>query len=358
VAGLLGTQVRAPDSVRANILYRWVSEQVEATNDVFGSAAAMLIARTGSRERVLKYMLWLANIESELVLARGIEADHKQAALPDPETFGHLLVRVKTERGPLLLHAGARHAPFGYLPPQVRGERALVINPGAEQIAIPAVELSRELRSVELDVALAADGQGKLHVRETHRGASAVEWRNDLDAIPQAELQTRFEQSYASSVIPGARLTKLSIEARELPDQPLVLDYEVEVTDLGQRSGAQQRIAGLFPTLLATRYARQGARATTEIIAPPQAIDVRTRFTLPAGARVASLPKGGAVSHPSQASFESSAETKPGQVELRRSLRLPIARVEPGDYPSFAAFCRGADAIEASELVIELPAAK
>jgi hypothetical protein len=265
---------------------------------------------------------------------------------------------VKTEHGPLLLHAGARHAPFGYLPPQVRGERALVISPGAEQIAIPAVELSRELRSVELDIALAADGQGKLHVRETHRGASAVEWRNDLDAIPLAELQTRFEQSYASSVIPGARLTKLSIEARELPDQPLVLDYEVEVTDLGQRSGAQQRIAGLFPTLLATRYARQGARTTTEIIAPPQAIDVRTRFTLPAGARVAALPKGGAVSHPSQARFESSAETKPGQVELRRSLRLPIARVEPGDYAAFAAFCRGADAIEASELVIELPAAK
>jgi len=358
VAGLLGNQFAAPASVRASILYRWVTEQIESTNDVFGSASAMLTARTGSRERVLKYMLWLANIDSELVLARGIEADHSAAALPDPETYGHLLVRVKTEQGPLLLHAGARHAPFGYLPPQVRGERALVVNPSAEQIDTPAVELSRELRTVELDVTLAADGQGKLHVRETHRGASAVEWRNDLDAIPQAELQTRFEQSYASSVVPGARLGKLSIEARESPEQPLVLDYEVEVSDLGQRSGAQQRIAGLFPTLLATRYARQGARTTTEIVAPAQAIDVFTRFTLPAGARVVALPKGGTLGHPSKASFESSAETKPEQVTLRRSLRLPSARIEPGDYASFAAFCRGSDAIEASELVIELPGAK
>jgi hypothetical protein len=263
---------------------------------------------------------------------------------------------VKTEQGPLLLHAGARHAPFGYLPPQVRGERALVVNPGAEQIATPAIDLASEVRSVELDVTLAADGQGKLHVRETHRGASAVEWRNDLDAIPQAELETRFEQSYAGSVIPGARLTKLSIEAREQAEQPLVLDYEVEVGDLGQRSGDQQRIAGLFPTLLATRYARQGARTTTEIIAPPQAVDVTTRISLPKGARVVALPKGGALSHPSKATFESSAETKPERVELRRTLRLPVARIAPGDYASFAAFCRGADAVESSELVIELPA--
>lgn len=355
VSGLIGNQLTAPASVKAAILYRWVTEQIESTNDVFGSASAMLTARTGSRERVLKYMLWLANIESELVLARGIEADHSDAKLPDPETYGHLLVRVKTERGPLLLHAGARHAPFGYLPPQVRGERALVVNPSAEQITTPAIDLASEVRSVELDVTLAADGQGKLHVRETHRGASAVEWRNDLDAIPHAELETRFEQSYAGSVIPGARLLKLSIEAREQAEQPLVLDYEVEVGDLGQRSGDQQRIAGLFPTLLSTRYARQGARTTTEIIAPPQAVDVHTRISLPKGARVVALPKGGTVSHPSKATFESSAETKPEQVELHRSLRLPVARIAPADYASFAAFCRGADAVESSELVIELP---
>jgi cellulose synthase operon protein C len=358
VAELLGKDAQASSAVRAEILYRWVTEQIEVTNDVFGSAAAMLSARTGSRERVLKYMLALDGIESELVLARGIEADHSAAALPDPETFGHLLLRVKTERGPVLLYAGARHAPFGYLPPQVRGERALVVNARAEQIETPPDDLARELRTVELDVTLDAQGQAKLHVRETHRGASAVEWRNDLDAIPEAELENRFEQSYAASVLPGARLGKLTIEARDQPEQPLVLDYEVEVSDLGQRSGLQQRIAGLFPSSLAPRYARQGARSTTEIVAPQQSVDVHTRIALPKGARVVTMPKGGTLGHPSQASFASHAETQPERVELHRSVRLPIARITPADYASFAAFCRGVDAVEASELVIELPTAK
>lgn len=355
---LLGAAQKGTASARAEVLYRWVTEQIETTNDVFGLAASMLSARTGSRERVLKYMLTLAGIESELVLARGLEADHSQATLPDPETYGHLLLRVKTERGPVLLHAGARHAPFGYLPPQVRGERALVVNAAAEVIDTPAGDLESERHDIELDVTLTPEGQGKLHVRETHRGASAVEWRNDLDAIPQAELETRFEQSYASSVIPGARLTKLAIEAREQPEQPLVFDYEVEVSDLGQRSGAQQRIAGLFPTLLAARFARQGVRSTTQLVAPPLALDVHTRIRLPKGARVLTLPKGGALGHPSKASFSAQAESEPELLQLHRSLRLPVARVSPSDYASFAAFCRGTDAIEASELVLELPSAK
>ncbi|MDB4977640.1 MAG: hypothetical protein JWN48_5981, partial [Myxococcaceae bacterium] len=82
VDGLLGERRSAPASVKADALYRWVSEQLEATNDVFGSAPSMLSARTGSRERVLKYMLQLAGVSSELVLARGVEADHSEAALP------------------------------------------------------------------------------------------------------------------------------------------------------------------------------------------------------------------------------------------------------------------------------------
>ncbi|MDB4976889.1 MAG: hypothetical protein JWN48_5230, partial [Myxococcaceae bacterium] len=355
---LLGAAARGTPSQKADVLYRWVTEQVESTNDVFGSAPSMLSARTGSRERILKYLLQLAGVPSELVLARGVEADHSEAQLPDPETFGYLLLRVATEKGPLLVHAGARHAPFGFLPPQVRGERALVVNERSEQTETPADDLARELRTVDLDITLSADGQGKLHIRETHRGASAVEWRNDLDAIPAAELNTRFEQSYAANVIPGARLTSLKLEARDLPEAPLVLDYEVDVTDLGQRTGTLQRIGGLFPALLSPRYARQGGRTTTEIVSPAQAVDVNTRFTLPKGARVVALPKGGVLGHPSHASFESSAETHGEKLELKRSLRLPISRVAPTDYPGFASFCRGADAIEASELVVELPSGK
>jgi cellulose synthase operon protein C len=360
VLQLLGDKVNAPKSVRTELLFRWVTEQIEASNEPFGSAPAMLAARTGSRERVLKYMLGLAGIESDLVLVRGAEADHSDAALPDPETFGYLVLRVASEGGVRFIHAGARHAPFGYLPPQLRGERALVVNAQAEVTQLPADEIERELRTIELDVALTAEGEGQVKVRETHRGASAVEWRNDLDAIPAAELSTRFGQQYAANVIPGARMTALKVIGRDQPEAPLVLEYDLEVADLGQRSGTQQRIGGLFPTLLSSRYARTGSRTTTEIVTPPQAVDVHTRLHLPKGARVLALPKAGSVAHPSKAKFDSrsdrGADDTHGALSLTRSLRLPLTRVTPADYAGFATFCRTADALEASELVIELPA--
>ncbi len=357
VLSLLGDKVNAPKSVRAELLFRWVTEQIEVSNEVFGSAPAMLAARTGSRERVLKYMLGLAEIESDLVLVRGAEADHSQAALPDPETFGYLVLRVATEDGVRFLHAGARHAPFGYLPPQLRGELAMVVDAKGEVTQLPARDIERDVRTVELDATLSTDGQGLVKVRETHRGASAVEWRNDLDAIPAGELETRFAQQYAANVIAGARMTELKVIDRDKPESPLVLEYTLEVADLGQRSGNQQRIGGLFPTLLSSRYARTGSRTTTEIVTPPQAVDVRTQLHLPKGARVVALPKAGALTHPSKAKFETRSENQHDVLALSRSLRLPVTRVAPDEYPGFAAFCRTADALEASELVIDLPSA-
>jgi thioredoxin-like negative regulator of GroEL len=355
VLKLLGDKVNAPKSVRAELLFRWVTEQIEVSNEVFGSAPAMLAARTGSRERVLRYMLGLAGMESDLVLVRGAEADHSEATLPDPETFGYLVLRVGTEQGVRFLHAGARHAPFGYLPPQLRGELAMVVGAKGELTQLPTVELEQELRTVELDVTLSPEGEGKLTVRETHRGASAVEWRNDLDAIPAGELETRFSQQYAANVIPGARMTSLKVLDRERPEAPLVLEYALEVADLGQRSGDQQRIGGLFPSSLSARYARTGSRTTTEIVTPPQAVDVRTRLHLPKGARVVALPKAGTLAHPSKAKFETRSENGGDGLALNRSLRVPITRVSPEEYAGFATFCRTADALEASELVIDLP---
>jgi cellulose synthase operon protein C len=353
VLELLGARVNQPKSTRAAALYRWVTEQIEPTTEVFGSAPAMLSARTGSRERVLKYMLALAGIESELVLVRGLEADHLEAALPDPETFGHLLLRVDTERGPTFVHTGARHASFGYLPAQVRGELGLVVNARTERTTTPPDEPERELRNVDIEIALANDGKSKVHVVERHRGASAVSWRNDLDAIPAAELSTRFEQSYAANVIPGAKLQRLAVHNREDENAPLVLDYELDVDDLGQRTGNTQRISGLFTAELSSRFARQGSRTTTALIAPSLAVDVRTQLALPKGARLVALPKGGTLSHPSKASFSVNTEAREQNVIVTRSLRLPSSRVEPAAYAPFAAFCRAVDALEGSDLVID-----
>lgn len=351
---LLGDDVHAKPSVRARRLYRWVTEQIEPTDDVFGSASAMLAARTGSRERVLRYMLGLAGIKADLVVARGAEADHSVGKLPDPETFGYLLLRVHTELGAEWVHAGARDAPFGFLPPQLWGERALVVSPEAESVQLPNPPIEHALHSVDVRIKLDEKGGAQVSIRETLRGPNAVSWRNDLDQIPNAELNARFEEGYAVQLVPGAHLTDLSFQGRDDPEAPLVVNYKLEVASLGHQIGKEQRIPGLFTSNLSGRYARTSERQTTQLVAPSQAKDVRITFELPKGAKAVSGPR--AVKHAfSGASFASTIDIKGNEVQITRILRLPMLRVAPIDYPKLATFCRAVDVAEASELSIALP---
>ena len=345
----------APISTRAEKLYRFVIDEIEPTEDVFGLSAAMLAARTGSRERVLRYMLGLAGITSELALVRGAEADHLDGALPDPDTYGHLAVRIQTEKGPVWAHTGARHTPFGYLPPHLRGEKALLLNAKAEQADTPRVDLTSELRSSHLDVALAEDGSAKIKVRQEHRGTSAIAWRNDLDAIPPAELETRFEEGYASQLVPGARLVSLKIENAAELSAPLIIRFELAVDALGHRVGEQLRVPGLLENELQAQYARQKERTTTALIGAPQASDVHIRLAAPKGASVAAIPESESYTFAKSANFTLQSGARDGVIEVVRSLRLPSMRVKPTDYAGLAEFCRAVDLAESREIAVKLP---
>jgi cellulose synthase operon protein C len=353
LAKILGDKASAPPSQRAAVLFRYVTDQIEPSDEIFGVAAAMFSARTGSRERVLRYLLSLAGIPSEFVLVRGAEADHSPALLPDPETYGYLALRIQGENGPLWVHAGARHAPFGYLPPHLRNEQALVLNERAETTTTPDGPIG-DSREVDVKIALDEAGKAKIAVRETHRGQSAVSWRNDLDEVAQAELKARFEEGYAANVVPGAELKDLSIEQREDPEAPLVLAYTLEVQSLGHKVGSELRIPPLFAASLQAQFARLAQRSTTALVAPGPRSSVHITVDLPKGGKVGALPR------PAQASlgkarFELASTNKGGKIELMRKLDVPLARVTPADYAQFSAFCRDVDRNEASELSVVLP---
>lgn len=352
---VLGDDKAAPASVRAARLFRWVTDQIEPTQDVFGVAPAMLAARTGSRERVLSYMLTLSGIASELALVRGADGDHSEARVPDPETFGYLLLRVQTEKGPVWVNTAARHAAFGYIPAHMRGEQAMLLNEQNERAETPRVALDAERRELDIDITLAKNGSAELHVRETLRGAQATGWRNDLDEVPEAQLDARFEESYVARILPGARLKKLTIEGRDEPEGALVLDFSFSVDQLGQRVGQEQRFGGLFASSLSPSLARTAERKSAQLVGTTLAADVTVRVHMPDGARVKALPPQAELSYAKQASFKSSSSASGQDVSVMRSLRLPVLRVAPSEYAAFSGFCRNVDLSEASEISVLLP---
>jgi tetratricopeptide (TPR) repeat protein len=354
LADKLVGDAKAPPSLRAEKLFRFVTDQIEPTDEVFGGAAAMLSARTGSRERVLHYLLTLVGVESDFALVRGAEADHTNPLLPDPETYGYFALRVSSEKGPIWLHAGARHAPFGFLPPQLRNEEALLLNGAAEKTKTPEAK-DLDSREVEAKVSLSREGKAEIAIRETHRGQSAVSWRNDLDEVPEAELEARFDESYAANVMPGERLKSLSFEQRDDPEAPLVIAYTLEVESLGHRVGDELRIPPLLAASLQGSFARRDTRSTTALIAPGVSSKIHVTVEAPEGGKLQSVPKPAKMNF-GGASFELAVTSNgPRHLEITRSLRVPLMRVSPEEYGAFAQFCRTVDQAEASELGVALP---
>ena len=338
------------DEAKAKLLYYWVLDNVENNNDVFGVAPTMLSRRTGNRTRVLHYLLGLLGVRTSLVLVRDFSADQMQSDLADDGTYGNLVLKI----GDRYLVTSARGIPFGYISPTLRGQDALVLLPydrsdEVRKVTLPPEPEGSEKRSIEILADIASDGSARLEVTETFRGLQAIEWRTDLEGVPEAVLEERFEEGYAARVVPGGHLESLRIMGQDDPEQDFVLRYTVRAPSLARQQGGRLVLPGLFPTMLTPRFAQVGERSTTQIVGPTLDIDLAIRIRLEGRAPTSTLAPV-ELEGPGGARFTARASTTDGALLVRRQVRVPLMRVPPERYPGFAHFVRQVDAAEAREI--------
>lgn len=354
VRGIVGDDHRATVEQRAERIYRWVLRSIEDSEDVFALAPAMVAARTGNRTRVLRYLLDIAGIETELALARSYAADATRSELADDETYQNLLVRIRGSDGWRWLYAGARGAPFGYLPPRLAGMDALLLNEAAERVRVGERPADADLRSVEVDIDLHRDGGARVVVVETYRGSGAVLWRDQLEGIAERNLETEFESEYLANLLPGARLTRLVISGREDPEAPLVLRYEATLASLARVSGSTFVIPPIYRAMLGAQHAGVASRTVTQLVAEGFALDVEVRLRVPEGATIRAVPEDVSRQGVHGAWTSISVERDGGELLIRRSYRLPRMRITPDEYAGFASFCRASDEGEAAEIRVRM----
>jgi predicted TPR repeat methyltransferase len=352
--------VASPDGAttveqRASRLYEWTMEQMEESSGaLFEQAPTMVATRTGSRARVLLYLLHLAGIDADLALVRDFAADSTDSPVPEDERYGSLLVRMQSNAGPMWIATGQRGAPFGTIPPNLRGMDALVLNAAAEHATVTMPPLETDLRTVDAEMTLEEGGDAHFDVQETFRGAGAAMWRTQLEGIPQANLDDAFDEGYVSRILPGAHMTSLRITGRTEHDQPLVLHYQFDVQHIGHVASGRRMLPPLIPTQLSNAFARLASRTTVQVVSPSLALDVTVRVHVPAGAHVSSLPDAQAEMggpHESTARYLTT-RTDDGFV-LERHVRVPRMRIAPGEYGAFAGFCREADEVESREIGVQ-----
>ncbi|MEM6957378.1 MAG: hypothetical protein AAF645_16925, partial [Myxococcota bacterium] len=341
------------DEERARRLHRWVLEEIEDGGSPFGLAPQMVAARSGHRARVLHYLMRLVNLESELLLSRGANNDQTASELADEDTYANLVVRWNGQ----ILMTTARSMPFGYVVPGLRNQEAVVLLPYAEGDAfertrIPDVAEGADRHRIEIIADVLSGGAARLSVMERYQGHDAVQWRENLEAIPAAELNDRFEEAYAGRIVPGAQLTSLRVQGQDEFGTPLTLRYELEVPGFVREGSDGRRVRALFAAGLTAIYATLDERQTTLQVGP--AIDLDVMLTL-RGADGAVAPEAIVLEGPGGARFEMESEQRGDELVVQRRLRLPMMRVTPDDYAAFAAWVRRVDEADARELAIAGP---
>src|SRR5690606_3415323 len=124
-------------------------------------------------------------------------------ALYDTTTYSYTLVHVaRPSAPPLFLWTEDDGAPFDYLPPAVRGERAVLLAPGLPALEVSDAGPTYDRHEIVADVHPSADGpSATIEVVETLYGAEAISLRAQIERIPEAELERAFGEGYVARVI-------------------------------------------------------------------------------------------------------------------------------------------------------------
>jgi cellulose synthase operon protein C len=352
----------------------WVTENVEATDELAEPAATTLARGRGSRVALVLALASELGVPARPVLVRSLLSAEAAAATPPQELddFNDTLVAFDLDpKKTVYADLRLRHAAFGYVPPGLDGARTLSLADGAFGVARSTAGEDR--RTIDMTIRLDERGGGSAVATEDLAGWPALEWAELVDRFgaDRVRLREDFEQRWLGVQFPGARLRDLEVDLpRDAAGRVRTahLRYSFVTAHLAvpvDRSGAGPREMRIAPTFFRSQPGRRFAAEPQRTTALMLGFDVPTRMTatveLPGAARLDDPGTGGdlVVARAGGYRFVEARDVEPGRpnvIVLRRESTLPIMRVAPGEYPGVAADLRRVDGAEQAEIRIRLGA--
>ncbi|HVV51543.1 MAG TPA: hypothetical protein VHO06_17875, partial [Polyangia bacterium] len=345
---------------RAAAVVDWVTDNIEATDELAESASYTLARGLGSRVTLTLALAAQLGVPADAFLARSrLVAD---AAAPTPpqelDDFGDTLIGFSLPGKTVYADLRLRHAAFGYVPPGLDGARTLSLQEGAFGVARSSADADR--RTIDMTIRLDERGGGTAVATEELAGWPALEWADLVDRFgaDRVRLREDFEQRWLGVQFPGARLRDLEVDLpRDASGRvgTARVRYSFVSAHLAvpvDRAGAGARELRIEPTFFRSQPGRRFAAEPQRSTALMLGFDVPTLMTatveLPAAARLDGPGSAGdlVVSRAGGYRFVEARDVEPGRpnvIVLHRESTLPIMRVAPGEYAGVAADLRRVD---------------
>jgi tetratricopeptide (TPR) repeat protein len=354
----------------------WVTENVEASDDLADPASFTLARGRGSRVALALALSAELGVPARAVLARSrLVAEAAAPAPPEElEDFSDTLVEFDIG-GPdkpasIMADLRLRHAAFGYVPPGLDGARTLSLPDGAFGVARSTAPADK--RTIDMTIRLDERGSGVAVATEDLAGWPALEWAELVDRLgaDQVRLRQDFEQRSLGVQFPGARLRDLDVDlprdsTGRIGTARVRYSFVSSHLAVPVDRGAPQEMR-IEPTFFRSQPGRRFAAESQRSTALMLGFDVPLRMTatveLPSAARLDPPPLGQkdvVVARAGGYRFVEERGVEPGRpnvIVLHRESALPIMRVAPGEYAAVAADLRRVDGAEQAEIRIRLGA--
>lgn len=335
---------------RARRLYRWVLQNVEHGEETDGRR--VVIGKNGNRWRGFTALARALDLKAEFALAQNRLALPPKSPLSEATAFSEPVLRVQTRGGeaawltfepPVANNpASAKNLPFGYLPADVRGMPAYLLDESTKnpRVMVPdggspdAINLSGRVQ-------LASDGSAKIELAQTYTGKYAMQLRTGITQLPQAQLRDVLESRLLGQSLRGARLLSHRVEHLDDVDRPLVIRMSASMQNFAQREGKRLVIVPpLMPRL--SGLARLPSRQTPLLLGSANHQDLVLEIELPPSAELENRFEKARIQDGERLVVVND-EQLGKTVRLARSIEIPAGRVQPGEYPQFVQFARRVD---------------
>jgi cellulose synthase operon protein C len=325
---------------RAQKLYHWVTANVEEGQESDGRR--VVVSKNGNLWRGYLALCRSLGIQADYAVVQNRLTLAPTGAFSSSMQYTQPLLRVRGEKGDLWLTLGSKHAPFGYVPAEVRGMPAVVfLGDHWENTRSPTAG-ALDRAATEGKAKLALDGSAVLDLVQTFQGKYATGLRTVLSQLPERQIHDALEGRLLGSALRGVELLEYHIEGVNDPDAPIRIITKSRARSFAQTVGSTLMISppGFTPRL--GQFATLPTRQTPLLMVESISQDVSLAVDLPPGTSVQS-----AVTQSKLTNGERHVEVEDavhGQtLVFERHVNLPAGRIQPNEYAAFLEFTRQSD---------------
>jgi cellulose synthase operon protein C len=339
---------------KARRIYRWILDNVEEGPELDGRRVVM--GKRGNRWRGFVELCRALEIPVHYGVARNQLLPVPAGPFEQALQYSEPVLVVGEGKSQTWLALGDKHAPFGYLPPEIRETTAYVLDrEPATKVAVVATGPTDRF-DIQGEGVLDPSGSAKLQLTQRFDGKLAIVLRDVLSQAPESQLRAFIEGRLIGQALQGAQLISFEFSNRDDADKPLILVARLLVPRFAQQHPTGLILSPPFAASLRT-LASLPARETPIVLGDPSEHQIRLRIKLPSGARVAALPAARTYTH-GKLEVVVRDRVDGETLILDRYTKIPVGRIAVEDYPAFASFARTAGDALLTQIRVDLGASK